>query len=82
MGDTLRISGIIDESIVDGKGLRYTIFHTRLPLITVKDAIILIPNDFGGRRKKRLLLFMKKFVKSFAKWCYFCGGEPFVNLLH
>ncbi len=26
MEDTLRISGIIDESIVDGKGLRYTIF--------------------------------------------------------
>ena len=31
MNDTIRISGVMDESIVDGKGMRYTIFTRGCP---------------------------------------------------
>lgn len=61
-GDTLRISGIIDESIVDGKGLRYTIFTQGCPH-HCEGCHNLISHEFGGGTEKRLLLFMKKFVK-------------------
>ena len=61
MEDTLRISGIIDESIVDGKGLPFS--HKAVP-ITVKGATILIPTTLKEVRRKRLLLFMKKFAAT------------------
>ncbi len=64
MEDTLRISGIIDESIVDGKGLRYTIFLHKAVPITVKGATILIPTTLKEVRRKRFLLFMKKFAAT------------------
>ena len=77
MEDTLRISGIIDESIVDGKGLRYTIFTQGCPH-HCEGCHNPDTHDFGGGTKKEITAIYEEICKNpLLSGVTFSGGEPF-----
>ena len=77
MGDTLRISGIIDESIVDGKGLRYTIFTQGFPH-HCEGCHNPDTHDFGGGTEKEITVIYEEICKNpLLSGVTFSGGEPF-----
>lgn len=77
MEDTLRISGIIDESIVDGKGLRYTIFTQGCPH-HCEGCHNPDTHDFGGGTEKNITAIYEEICKNpLLSGVTFSGGEPF-----
>ena len=80
MEDTLRISGIIDESIVDGKGLRYTIFTQGCPH-HCEGCHNPDTHDFEGGTEKEITAIYEEICSNpLLSGVTFSGGEPFVNL--
>ena len=76
MGDTLRISGIIDESIVDGKGLRYTIFTQGCPH-HCQGCHNPDTHDFEGGTEKEITAIYEEICKNpLLSGVTFSGGDP------
>ena len=77
MEDTLRISGIIDESIVDGKGLRYTIFTQGCPH-HCEGCHNPDTHDFEGGTEKEITAIYEEICSNpLLSGVTFSGGEPF-----
>lgn len=75
--DTLRISGIIDESIVDGKGLRYTIFTQGCPH-HCEGCHNPDTHDFEGGTEKEITAIYEEICSNpLLSGVTFSGGEPF-----
>ncbi len=77
MSETIRISGIVDESIVDGKGLRYTIFTQGCPH-HCEGCHNPHTHDFTGGTDKEITALYEEICKNpLLSGITFSGGEPF-----
>lgn len=77
MSDILRISGIAEESIVDGKGLRYTIFTQGCPH-RCKGCHNPATHDFTGGTEATIFSLYQDICKNpLLSGVTFSGGEPF-----
>lgn len=73
----LRISGIVDESIVDGKGLRYTIFTQGCPH-NCPECHNPQTHDFAGGKLIDISELLEEILENpMLKGVTFSGGEPF-----
>jgi anaerobic ribonucleoside-triphosphate reductase activating protein len=77
MNDTLRISGTVDESIVDGKGIRYVIFTQGCPH-NCPGCHNPQTHDFKDGKDAELSTLFEDIVENpLLKGVTFSGGEPF-----
>lgn len=77
MEDVIRISGIVDESIVDGKGLRYTIFTQGCPH-GCKGCHNPQTHSFDGGEEREITAIYKEICQNpLLSGVTFSGGEPF-----
>lgn len=76
MADPIRLAGIIEDSIVDGPGVRFTVFVQGCPHGCAgchnPDS-----HDFNGGFNADIYKLADKIIKSRAKKITFTGGEPF-----
>lgn len=73
----LRISGVVDESIVDGKGLRYTIFTQGCPH-ACPGCQNPQTHDFSGGSLVEVSQLLEEILENpMLKGVTFSGGEPF-----
>lgn len=77
MENIIRISGIIDESIVDGKGLRYTIFTQGCPHRCEGCHNPHTHDFYGGEERDIASLFEEICQNPLLSGVTFSGGEPF-----
>jgi anaerobic ribonucleoside-triphosphate reductase activating protein len=77
MNDKLRISGTIEESIVDGKGIRFVIFTQGCPH-NCPGCHNPQTHDFSGGRVADISTLFGEIVENpLLKGVTFSGGEPF-----
>lgn len=77
MGSTIRISGIVDESIVDGDGIRFVIFTQGCPH-HCQDCHNPATHDFSGGKAIDTDDLMNEIKENpLLKGVTFSGGEPF-----
>lgn len=81
MNDKLRISGTIDESIVDGKGIRYVVFTQGCPH-NCPGCHNPQTHDFNGGKDVTISTLFEEIVENpLLKGVTFSGGEPFCQPL-
>ncbi len=74
---TLRISGIIEESIVDGNGLRFVVFAQGCPH-NCKGCHNVETHDFNGGNEVKISTIIERVSKNaLISGVTFSGGEPF-----
>ena len=79
MSDEIRISGIVEESIVDGPGLRYVLFTQGCPH-HCKGCHNPTTHPFdGGRMVSPDWVFADVRKNPIVRGVTFSGGEPFVQ---
>ena len=79
MSDEIRISGIVEESIVDGPGLRYVLFTQGCPH-HCKGSHNPTTHPFdGGRMVSPDWVFADVRKNPIVRGVTFSGGEPFVQ---
>ena len=77
MGEQLRISGVVPESIVDGRGFRFTIFTQGCPHHCPGCHNPQTHDFSGGRMVDTSWLFDELKKDPLLKGVTFSGGEPF-----
>jgi anaerobic ribonucleoside-triphosphate reductase activating protein len=81
MNDTLRISGTVDESIVDGKGIRYVVFTQGCPH-NCPGCHNPQTHDFNGGKDVSVSTLFEEIVENpLLRGVTFSGGEPFCQPL-
>ena len=81
MNEQIRISGIVEESIVDGKGIRYVIFTQGCPHNCPGCHNPQTHNFDGGKDADISTLFEEIVENPLLKGVTFSGGEPFCQPL-
>lgn len=77
MGSRLRVSGLIEESIVDGPGLRFTVFTQGCPH-GCRGCHNPQTHDFNGGYEIEIDEIFKRFLENpLLLGITFSGGEPF-----
>lgn len=77
MGSTIRLSGIVEESIVDGEGIRFVIFTQGCPH-HCPGCHNPTTHDFSGGKIVRAANLIKQIKENpLLKGVTFSGGEPF-----
>ena len=75
----LRISGIVEESIVDGPGLRFVVFTQGCPH-HCKGCHNPQTHDFNGGEERDVRAIFEMFMENpLLSGITFSGGEPFVQ---
>ena len=77
MGEQLRISGVVPESIVDGRGFRFTIFTQGCPHHCPGCHNPQTHDFSGGKLVDTDWLFQELKKDPLLKGVTFSGGEPF-----
>jgi len=73
---SLRLAGIIEDSVVDGPGLRFTVFVQGCPH-HCEGCHNETTHDFGGGFRADIYKLSEKIIASRIKKLTFSGGEPF-----
>ena len=76
--NTIRLAGIIEDSIVDGPGVRFAIFVQGCPH-DCKDCHNKEAQDFDGGHSVDINKIAEKIIKSKTTKITFSGGEPFCS---
>ncbi|MCL1857868.1 MAG: anaerobic ribonucleoside-triphosphate reductase activating protein [Oscillospiraceae bacterium] len=76
IAEPVRLAGIIEDSIVDGPGMRFVIFVQGCPHYC-KGCHNADAQDFNGGFNADIYKIADKIIKSRAKRLTFSGGEPF-----
>lgn len=77
MKNTVRISGIVQESIIDGKGLRYTIFTQGCPHRCKGCHNPQTHNFHSGTEREIQAIYQEICQNPLLSGITFSGGEPF-----
>ncbi len=75
----IRIAGIVDESIVDGPGIRYTIFTQGCPFRCKGCHNVQSQSLTGGLEVTLRCLYDEIKANPLIKGVTFSGGEPFIQ---
>ena len=73
---SIRLAGIIEDSVVDGPGLRFVIFVQGCPH-NCGGCHNEHTQDFNGGFEADIYKLAEKIIKSYTKKLTFSGGEPF-----
>ena len=78
IADPIRLAGIIEDSIVDGPGMRFAVFVQGCPH-NCEGCHNAESHDFGGGFDADIYKLADKIINSRVKRLTFTGGEPFCS---